>query len=56
MKKVVNTNVKKSFEKRSVDIFVLQWNYFRGNAGETSERGGGAYMDFSEPIYIYISP
>ena len=26
------------------------WNCFKGNAGETSERRGGAHMGFSERI------
>ena len=28
----------------------LDWNCFKGNIGETSERGGGAHMGFSERI------
>ena len=26
------------------------WNHFKGDVGETSERRGGAHMDFSDRI------
>ena len=30
------------------------WDCFKGNVGETSERWAGAHMDFSERIYTIL--
>ena len=32
-----------------------RWNRFKGNVGETSERRGGAHMDFSERINTILN-